>query len=126
MSKNKVTLDVVGIQTDLQRRSRDLKHTSEIAVIVMYWVISRLREDLGHIVNDMEFEVIKTYGKFGGAYPTIVIVSDTLQSFDDTYILIKNKSAELVKEGSIVELIQFIEDTDRDWIGVAKEIMRKD
>lgn len=94
-----------------------------MVIAILSWLVIELEIELKDKLNDMKLGVIKTFGKFGGAYPGIAIYSDEMQYFDAEYTLIETTAEKILQEKSANELIRFIADSSEDWTTVASKVM---
>ena len=96
----------------------------EIIIAVLSWLVDELKVELKDRLSETDFGVIKTFGKFGGAYPGIAIYSDKMEYFDAEYKLIEAVSEKILQENSVRTFVRYVGKAENDWTDITKETMK--
>jgi hypothetical protein len=91
---------------------------------ILSWIIHQVKSEIPDELGDVNMILTKKYGNFGsGPFPTIGLVSDTIQHFDARYKLIEDTCQRLLKETSINDLAQLLHNNNQDWEDISAQIM---
>ena len=115
--------DQIVVPESLRYLLADSKY-HEYAVLILHWLIPELYKELKDELKGVKVEVVKI--EYLGAYPALGLQSETINPYNSRLDeLVETTVEKLLRDKSIIEIIDFMTTDDVDWKDVTNNIMRK-
>jgi len=95
----------------------------EFTVAILSWLALQLPLVLKDQLGDVSFDVVKVINKGLSAYPVLAIYSESMEYFDAQYKLVETTCETLLHEKPMMEIVQFIAESKKDWTTISANIM---
>lgn len=98
------------------------KHSYQILIAILYWLIERINRDLKDELKGVSLEVVKAQ-YVGPGYPCLAIHYFNRENPQDVSPIVEAAVERLLGEKNVLDLIEFIVSRNVDWSDRLTQIM---